>query len=117
MFEAVLLQMGRAAMASGKPNDAVVALRQLIQLDPRNKDGRHTLALAYIMTGDPANARDVLDGLLKEERSARAYYARALAHYGLKRKEEATADIESAIRIGGDNPSLREWQAKIKAMK
>lgn len=116
-FGIVLLHIGRSAVAMGKPAEALPALRQLVQLEPRNRDGRHTLAIALIMTGDPGGARDVLDGLLKEESSARAYYARALANYGLKRKPEATADIDNAIRLGGENPTLRDWRAKIKAMK
>ena len=30
---------------------------------------------------------------------------------------EALSDIDNAIRLGPDNPNLREWQAKIRAMK
>jgi hypothetical protein len=48
--------------------------------------------------------------------SESAFYARALAHYGLKRKAEALSDIERAIQAGGDDPHLREWHARIRAM-
>ena len=39
-----------------------------------------------------------------------------MANYGMKRKAEAKSDIDNAIRLGLDNPVLREWQAKIGAM-
>ena len=67
------------------------------------------------MTGiEPAH--ELLDRLVKEDGQGGAYYGRALANYGLKRKPEALSDIETAIRLGPDNPNLREWQAKIRAM-
>lgn len=115
--ELVLLHSGRIAMTIGRQADAVRDLKLLERLDPRQREGRQMLAMALIMTGDAAGARTVADALVKEEPSARAYYARALANYGLKQKADASADIENAIRIGGDNPNLREWRAKIQAMK
>jgi len=58
----------------------------------------------------------VLDRLIAEDRNPRAYYARALANYSLKRKAEAAADIEAAIRMWPSNPNLVEWQRKIQAL-
>ena len=115
--ELVLLNLGRTAMTLGRQADAVRDLRLLLQAEPAHRDGRQMLAMALIMTGDPGGARDVLDALVREEGSARAYYARALANYGLKRKAEATADIESALRLNPGNANLVEWQARIRAMK
>ncbi|HXS54252.1 MAG TPA: tetratricopeptide repeat protein [Usitatibacter sp.] len=114
--QAALLEMGRAAMQLRKPAEAVSALTQLLAADPRHKEGRYLLGMAYVMTGKPAEAKKLLDGLLQEGSSARAYYARALANYALHRKAEALSDIDNAIRLAGDNASLRDWQAKIAAM-
>jgi hypothetical protein len=68
------------------------------------------------MNGNPARAREVLDALVQDDPSARAHYARALANYALRRKPEALADIEIARRLGNDNPNLREWEARIRAL-
>jgi tetratricopeptide (TPR) repeat protein len=114
--ELVLLNLGRSGLQLGKPDGAVVSLDQLLAIDPSHKDGRFLLAMAHIARGDPGSARAVLDKLLVDDRSARVHYASALANYALKRKPQALADIEMALRSGPDNPHLREWQAKIKAM-
>jgi tetratricopeptide (TPR) repeat protein len=72
--------------------------------------------MACIMTGQPERARAILDRLLMEDASGRAFYARALANYGLNRKAQALADIENAIRLGPDNANLQAWRAKILAL-
>jgi len=68
------------------------------------------------MSGRPGDARSLLDKLLMERADARAFYARALANFGLKRKAEALADIENALRGSPDNANLQAWRAKILAM-
>lgn len=113
---AALLEMGRAAMQLRKPDEAVAALTQLLAVDPRHKEGRYLLGMAYVMAHQPDQAKKLLDGLLQEGSSARAYYARALANYALHRKDEALSDIDNAIRLAGDNANLRQWQARIAAM-
>ena len=50
------------------------------------------------------------------DRNPRAYYARALAYYNLKRKSEAQADIDMAVKLWPDNANLREWQKRIQAL-
>lgn len=114
--ELALLNLGRAGMQLGKKDEAARALEQLVAAEPRNAEGRYLLGMANVMKGDPKRAREVLDALIVEQPSARAHYARALANYGLKRKAEAKADIDAAVRLGGDTPHLREWQTKIAAL-
>jgi Tfp pilus assembly protein PilF len=114
--ELVLLNLGRSGLQMGKPDGAVVSLDLLLALDPAHKEGRFLLAMAHLSRGDAPRAREVLDKLLRDDGSGRVYYASALANYTLKRKAEALADIEKAIRIGPDSARLREWQAKIRAM-
>ncbi len=114
--ELLLFNLGRICIQMGRREEAVSILERLLQYDPNHKEGRALLGIAYVMTGQNEKARALLDKLLREGPSGRAYYARAMANYGLKRKAEAIADIDAAIRIGPDNPNLREWQAKIRAM-
>lgn len=115
--ELVLIQLGRFGMQLGKPEEAVRYLEQLRIADPRHREGAFTLAMAYVMKHDYAKARELADKIAKEEpASGRALYARALANYGLKRKAEAAADIDAALRLNPDIPGGRGWQEKIKAM-
>ena len=110
------LHLGRVGMQLQRRDVAIPALEHLIFLDPRHKEGRYLLAMAYVMQNEPAKARKLLDSLIAEERNPRAFYARALANYGLKRKAEALADIDQAIKLGMDTPHLRDWRARIEAM-
>ena len=115
--ELVLLHMGRLAMQLGRPDEAAALLEQLLTAEPANAEARYNLAMALVMKKDFERARVVADAVVAEGDTARARYVRALAHYGLARKDAALADIEAAIRLGGENPHLVEWRAKIKAMK
>ena len=114
--EIALLHLGRVGMQLGRREEATQALEQLVKAEPMHKEGRYMLGMAYVMKGDAARARDVLDGLAREEPNGRVFYARALANYALKRKTEALSDIDNALRLGMDNAHVREWQGKIRAM-
>jgi Flp pilus assembly protein TadD len=115
-LELLLLHLGRTALQLGRSEDAVRDLQYLLDIDPRNKEGRFVLGMALVSRGEYARGHEILDQLVRADGSGPAYYGRALARHGLKRKAEALADIESAIRIGPDNPNLHEWRAKIAAM-
>ena len=114
--ELAWLHLGKLAMQHGKPGEAVLYLAQLTSAKPQDREAAFLLAMALVMAKEPERARVLAERLLREQPEGRVYYARALAYYGLKRKAEALADIEQALRQSPDNPNLREWQAKIKAM-
>jgi protein O-mannosyl-transferase len=114
--EVLQLQLGRTALQLGRHDEALGHLENLLATDPSNKEARYLLAMALIGKDGHARASAILDKLLAEDPNASAYYARALANYGLKRKAEARSDIDNAIRLGLDNPDIRGWQAKIGAM-
>jgi lipoprotein NlpI len=114
--EVLLLQMGRLGLQLGKREAATKDLEELLRLDPRHREARYLLGMAYVMQGEHQRAHDVLDSLVRDDPNGRSYYARAVANYGLGRKREALADIENAIRMSPENPGLREWQARIRAM-
>jgi len=114
--EVMLLNLGRLGLQIGYRDQAIADLERLVALDPRHREGRYLLGMAYVTKGEPQRAYPVLDTLVRDDPNARSYYARALANYGLRHKAEALSDIDNAIRLGGDNPALREWQAKIRSL-
>ena len=114
--EILWLQMGRSAMQLGKHDEAIANIEKLLAVDPRNKEARYLQAMAYVSKGDAARSRELLDKWLAEGENGPGLYARAMANYGLKRKAEALSDIEGAMRLGLDNPTVRQWKARIQAM-
>jgi len=114
--ELMLLQIGRLGLQLQKTDEAIDALKELATLEPQNREAAYLLSMGYVMNHDYEHARGLLDALVQKEPTRQAYYARALANYGLKRKAEALSDIDNAIRMGPEDPHLREWQAKIKAL-
>jgi hypothetical protein len=72
--------------------------------------------MAYVREGQLERGKSILDGLIAEAGSGPAYYGRALANYGLKRRADALADIAEAIRRDPNNGMLHEWQARIRAL-
>jgi Tfp pilus assembly protein PilF len=111
--EILMLQRGRAALQTGQPDVAVADLTDYLKHDPAHAEARYLLAMAYISKGEQALALKTLE---PARESGPVHYARALAYHGLKRKREASDEIDAAIRVGPANPMLREWQAKIRAM-
>ncbi len=114
--EILWLQTGRAAVQLGRHDEALAHLGMLLAVEPRNKEARYLQAMAYVSKGEPARARELLDAWLAEGENGPGLYVRAMANYGLKRKAEALADIEGAMRMGLDNPTVRQWKARIQAM-
>jgi tetratricopeptide (TPR) repeat protein len=114
--ELALLDLGLTSVRLGEADEAVPALESLAQLDPGNREGLYLLGMAYIMQHDPGRAVQVLDRLLLEGSNGRAFYARALANYSLKRKAQALSDIANAIRLGPVDQNLLDWRTKIAAM-
>ncbi|HET7731219.1 MAG TPA: tetratricopeptide repeat protein [Usitatibacter sp.] len=115
-MEQVLLNMGRAALQINMVDEAIKDLETLVRIDPEGKDGRYLLGMAYVTKGDNARAIPLFDRLLAEGPSVPAYYGRALAHFQARRKPEALADVERAIRGDPANPRLRQLQARIQQL-
>ncbi|QJR16533.1 tetratricopeptide repeat protein [Usitatibacter palustris] len=114
--ELIDLQLGRSAMHLGKTDEAISLFEGLVAKEPANREARYNLGMAYVAKGSAQRAVEVLDKLIAEDANGRAYYARALANYALKRKKEALEDIGNAMRIIGATPHLQEWQVKIQAL-
>jgi hypothetical protein len=115
MREILLLQLGRTALQTGQRDEAIKDLEMYLAKDPRHAEARYLLAMAHIAKGEHAKALEVIQAG-PVPRGA-DHYARALAFHGLGRKPEASQEIEAAIAGNPNNPVLREWQAKIRAMR
>jgi len=115
--ELVLYHMGRTALQLGDPNVAVSALEGVVNAEPGNEDARFHLAMALVTRKDYGRALEVMAPAGKDKPSTRIHYARALAHYGLRNRDQALAEIDAAIRLGSETPHLREWRSRIQAMK
>ena len=114
--ERVLLDLGKVGLQVNQADTARAALETLLQTDPKNAEARYLLAMAYVRGGELERAKAILDALVAEGGSGPAYYGRALANYGLKRRAEALADIAEAIRRDPNNGMLHDWQARIRAL-
>ena len=96
--------------------DAIASVEKLLAIEPRNNEAKYVRAMAYVAKGEPERALSLANAWIAEGANGSALYARAMANYGLKRKAEALSDIEAAMRLGLDNPTLRQWEARIRAM-
>jgi tetratricopeptide (TPR) repeat protein len=111
--ELALLHLGRAALQMQKPDDAIAALTRLLEIRPGDGEARYYLGMALLMKKDYEHALPPLDAVVNQAPTRRAYYARALANYGLGRRAQALSDIDNAIRLGNSDPHLQEWRTKI----
>jgi tetratricopeptide (TPR) repeat protein len=114
--ELVLLNIARTAMQRHDLPAAEHALLLLLEKQPRNKEARQMYAMSLIMANKYSIARETLDRMIVEDATAPAYYARALANYGLKRRSDALSDIDNALRLSPGNPNLQQWRSKILAL-
>jgi len=114
--EILMLQLGRTALQTGQTDIAIANLQSFLKNEPRHGEARYLLAMAYVAKGEPARALEVIDEFGPTPGGA-AHYVRALASYGLGRKSDAMREIDAAIRLDPRNALLRDWQAKIGAMR
>ena len=114
--ERMLLELGKVGLQLGHFEEAIDALQELVRRDPRNPEARYLLAMAYLRTQRIDRALPLFDALVAENANGAAYYGRALAHYALKHRAQALADIGEAERRDPRNAMLREWEAKIRAL-
>ena len=111
--EILWLQRGRMALQNGERETAIGDLEKYVAYDPKHGEARYLLAMAYNAKTEYEKALQALEGVPE---GGSVHYARALAFYGLGRKDDATREIDTAVRLGPPNPILTQWQAKIRAM-
>lgn len=114
--ELVLLNLGRTALQLGRKDEAAQALEQLLAVEPSNVEAQYLLGMTYLTRNEAARAKPLLDNVVAKQPSARAYYARAMVNYALKQKAQSLEDIDNALRFAPGNPTLQQWEARIRAM-
>lgn len=114
--ELLWLNLGKLALHNGKPAEALEPLEKLTAREPKNREARYLLAMSRIGVNQPDRALGILDAMLAEKDEGPVRYARALAFHSLKRKAEASAEIDRAVAADPRNPMLQQWQARIRAM-
>lgn len=112
----ILAAKGAVAVELGHGDEGIQLLERALALEAQLDEARQTLGMAYVLQGRFARAHGLFTVLLEKKGLGPVYYGRALANYGLKRKQEALSDIDNAIRLGPDNPNLHALRGKIVAM-
>lgn len=108
--------LGKLALEQAQYDEAIHWLTKAVAKHPTRYEARLDLGMAYLAKLDLMSAKRVFDALLAEQRIGAAYYGRARALHGLKRKQEALADIRQAMESGLNDPNLGAWLNKISAM-
>lgn len=68
------LEQGLAALQSGRPAEAVVALRRAVKLAPKQPDALHLLAMALGQTGELVEAASLIRRALKRDPSRAVFH-------------------------------------------
>jgi tetratricopeptide (TPR) repeat protein len=116
MDATIYLVMGRAARAGGDTASALADLSKARALAPDNPEIAYELGALKASNNQFEEAVELFGRVIKQAPSAPAYHARAVAYFSLKRKTEALADIEAAVRLMPNEPAMRQWREKIQAM-
>lgn len=112
----IYMAMGRAARAAGDHAAALTDFRKASELAPQDPEIAYEFGALHLTAHRYDQALAQFDSALAQSPSAPVYHARAIAHYQLNRKAAALADIEAALRLKPDEPAMRQWREKIRAM-
>ena len=109
-------QMGRLAFQLGRHDEAIAHAKAILGEDKRNREAGYLMATSLIAKREFDTAARLLSIMIAEAPAGGLHLSRAMALFGLQQKAAAKADIEAALRLGLDNPAVRDWQKKIEAM-
>ena len=107
-------QHGYTLFLNGKVKDAQVVFEGLVAIDPRNDYYYRALGVVYHRQGDAERAiRQFTHAITVAPKSAAGYVNRAEVHIARRDVAKATADLDQAVRVGGDlnDPVVRKAMA------
>jgi Tfp pilus assembly protein PilF len=112
--------LGLAYLESGKPDDAIGALRRSIAAEPRFCVGNFRLGLAYEKKDDLVAARQAFSRALETNRPEcqglqDAFEARARVYVRSKNCDLAKGDWERCKQISADSPAGQRCAASLKS--
>jgi TolB-like protein/Flp pilus assembly protein TadD len=92
--------LGVGLRLAGRPDEALVELRKVLELSPGDISAHYRIAEALLLKGD---AKGALEASRKEPHDAWRLTGLALADYSLKRPKESDAALAELIRKFGDS--------------
>ena len=112
----IYLALAKSARAVDDINQAIADLRTALERDPNDLEIAYELGTDLVSINQYDEAIQLFSRVLEKDSAAPVFHARAVAYYHLKRKNEALADIQSALRRAPKEPTMLQWQEKIKAL-
>ena len=110
-------EFGTVLLRIGKPQEAVIALRNALQYSPGDYNARYQLAIACLKSGATNEAIQLLERIVLDvPNSAGARFHLALALEQAGRVEEARAQLKEAVRLSPRDPKKAEQLAKEPAL-
>lgn len=110
--------LGLAYLEKGDADQAILALRKAIALQPGFCIGTYRLGLAYELKSDWRAAsqayRMTLESSFEQCKFADAYEARARVLLKLDEREDARHDLEECVRVGGKSPTAKRCETTLK---
>jgi TolB-like protein/class 3 adenylate cyclase/tetratricopeptide (TPR) repeat protein len=93
------------ALQNRRYDEALAEATAAVADDPNDADGYVTLAAVLSFTGKPAEALELVERAIRLNPlyPPRYLYQRALAEFGLKRREAAAASLERALQLNPDD--------------
>ncbi len=91
----------------GKPDESCADFKRALFLDPEDWESHFGIARGYHLQGDVDNALKHYNIYLESNpHVAVALYYRACAHFDQDRMGDALADLDSALEVSRDDPSI-----------
>ena len=97
----------------GKDSEAIVELRNAVELNPESAVGHHYLGAALINLQQYEEAEKELRQAVKIEPSARNHYYLAACLISLDRYEEALGEMQMAARL---DPEQNLYRARLEEL-
>jgi protein O-mannosyl-transferase len=109
----ILVGKGKVDFGLNRKPDAIREFEEALKLNPEQSEAKLNLGMAWVSIREYERAVTLMGELLAREPAALPYFGRAVANLGLKKPEQARADIEMALRFEPDNPRFRDLQAQL----
>lgn len=109
------LSLGKLSIQCGRPAEAEVPFRRVIELAPQRSDGYAALAEVYLLPGrDPQQAIELAQTAVKLAATAPHYFVLAAAFWNAGDGPSARAAMAQAVKLDPTDPRYREGYARLQ---
>lgn len=105
--------LGELYVRMGKLPDAVPFLKEAQQINPASYDNGYDLALAYLLTGGPAQARELVHALLKKKDTAELHNLLGQIEEKDGKFVAASNEFEIAAHQDPSESNLFDWASEL----